>query len=80
MKHISQLARGAEDVTAATLFAVQTEVAEKEKDAQSAKKLQEIAGAAKEEAAARCAKAAQEYERAFARANPGAAVMVGIAR
>ncbi len=58
--------------------ALQAEVAEKEKDARSTKKLQEIAGTAKEEAAARCAKAAQEYERAYARANPGAAVMVGI--
>lgn len=57
-------------------YAVQAEVAEKERDARSAKKLQEIAGTAREEAAARAAKAAQEYERAFARANPGAAVMV----
>ena len=58
---------------------VQAEVAEKEREAQSKRKLQEFAGTAKEEAAARAVKATQEYERAFARANPGAAVMVSIA-
>ena len=57
--------------------ALQAEVAEKEKEARSTKKLQEIAGTAREEAAARVTKATQDYERAFARANPGAALMVG---
>ena len=58
---------------------MQKEVAEKETEARNKKKVQEIAGTAKDEAAARATKATQEYEKAFARANPGAAAMVIIA-
>ena len=57
---------------------LQEEVAEKEKEAASKKKLQEFAGTARQEADARAAKADQEYQKAFARANPGAAIMVWI--
>ncbi len=58
---------------------MQKEVAEKETEARNKRKVQEIAGTAKDEAAARAIKATQEYEKAFARANPGAAAMVTIA-
>jgi len=58
---------------------MQKEVAEKETEARNKRKVQEIAGTAKDEAAARAIKATQEYEKAFARANPGAAAMVIIA-
>ena len=57
---------------------LQEEVAEKEKEAASKKKLQEFAGTARQEADARADKANQEYKKAFARANPGAAIMVWI--
>lgn len=55
---------------------LQGEVAEKEREAKSTKKLQEIASTARDEARTKAAKAVREYEKAFARANPMAAVMV----
>ena len=75
---LSLMYQGLTDAAIRVPSALQAEVAEKEKEARSTKKLQEIAGTAREEAAARVTKATQEYERAFARANPGAAVMVGV--
>ena len=58
------------------LLLLQGEVAEKEREAKSTKKLQEIASTARDEARAKAVKAVREYEQAFARANPMAAVMV----
>ena len=55
---------------------LQGEVAEKEREAKSTKKLQEIASTARDEARTKAEKAVHEYEQAFARANPMAAVMV----
>ena len=55
---------------------LQGEVAEKDREAKSTKKLQEIAITARDEARTKAERAVREYEQAFARANPMAAVMV----
>ena len=55
---------------------MQDEVAEKEREAKSKKRLQEVASTARDEATARATKATQDHERAFTRANPAAAALV----
>lgn len=55
---------------------MQDEVAEKEREAKSKKRLQEVANTARDEATARATKATQDHERAFTRANPAAAALV----